>query len=196
MTVKKISSLSSCNGNILERIIGTTSFNSNCLGLPSSRNQFRSFFLLSNGCLFNSTHRVLATSDNYHVPIEKANEMNYFWEDYAKNLSFKRRCINKVCTYLKCNEKTATDLVAEHSILFLEDIENTFENIQLLTEKGVSPVTLLKNLWILYFDHGTLPLNVTYYCYLLLISIIEFLLIYRGLEVQSFCRFSVEYRWI
>ncbi|KAK7573888.1 hypothetical protein V9T40_011079 [Parthenolecanium corni] len=156
-TVKKVSSHPTCNKNVLEKFIGPTVFGFNhqssfCY-LPG-QSQFRSFFLLSNGCLFNSTNRVLATSDNYHVPIEKANEMNYFWEDYTKKISFKRRCVNKVATLLNCKEKIATALVDEHPVLFLEDINNTWENIQLLIESGISKDTIKKNIWVLYFDHG------------------------------------------
>lgn len=156
-TVKKISSHPTCKKNVLEKFIGFTSFelhqrSSFCYLL--GRSQLRSFFLLSNGCLFNSTNRVLATSDNYHVPIEKANEMTYFWEDYSNKLSFKRRCVNKVCTLLDCTEKKATELVEEHPILFLEDVDNTWENTNLLMENGLTIKIIKQNIWLLYFNHG------------------------------------------
>lgn len=156
-TVQKISSRPTCNRNVLEKFIGFAPFWSHQPSLfcyPPGQSQCRSFFLLSNGCLFNSTNRVLAASDNYHVPIEKSNEMTYFWEDYSKKLSFKRRCINKVSTLLDCEQKEAAELVEEHPVLFLEDIDHVWENINLLTENGISTDMIKENIWLLYFNLG------------------------------------------
>lgn len=106
----------------------------------------RSFYLLSNSCLFSCSSQHL-TSDYCQTDDEK--DFTAFLKIYNSQLNFKRRCINKLVVVFECNPKEASLLMEKEPILFLDEIDSTIEKIKYFVSKEIPLNFMINNLWIL-----------------------------------------------
>lgn len=113
----------------------------------------RSFYLLSNSCLFNCSSQHL-TPDYYQTDDQK--DFTEFLKIYNSQLNFKRRCIKKLVVAFKCSSNEASLLIQKEPILFLDEIDNTIEKTKYLLKKDIPLSFMINNLWILRMQLCTL----------------------------------------